>query len=175
MPMNAQCNPMIYLMLACRKVGQIEFEKVYIACVSWKLCRVYGWSLSHLETPCIFNYPGITLWMRPANERRRYIVTSSLIGWAHIQNYVRLPIWPYIWLCKTSCHSQVKVDCLQCTGPVKNCCHDIKTHESLTAFQYRCQPQQWYWYIARLILVLRPANERRRYFVTTYRIGCTEA
>ena len=24
--------------------------------------------------------------MRPANERRRYIVTTSLIGWAHIQN-----------------------------------------------------------------------------------------
>ena len=28
----------------------------------------------------------ITLWMRPANERRRYIVTLSLIGWAHSQN-----------------------------------------------------------------------------------------
>ena len=26
------------------------------------------------------------LYMRPANERRRYIVTSSLIGWAHTQN-----------------------------------------------------------------------------------------
>ena len=25
------------------------------------------------------------LWMRPANERRRYNVTSSLIGWAHPQ------------------------------------------------------------------------------------------
>ena len=30
--------------------------------------------------------PGIFLWMRPANGRRRYIVTSSLIGWAHTQN-----------------------------------------------------------------------------------------
>ena len=28
----------------------------------------------------------IIFWMRPANERRRYIVTSSLIGWAHAQN-----------------------------------------------------------------------------------------
>ena len=28
----------------------------------------------------------IILYMRPANGRRRYIVTSSLIGWAHIQN-----------------------------------------------------------------------------------------
>ena len=29
---------------------------------------------------------GFILCMRPANERRRYIVTSSLIGWAHTQN-----------------------------------------------------------------------------------------
>ena len=28
---------------------------------------------------------GIILCMRPANERRRYIVTSPLIGWAHTQ------------------------------------------------------------------------------------------
>ena len=28
----------------------------------------------------------IILWMRPANGRRRYMVTSSLIGWAHSQN-----------------------------------------------------------------------------------------
>ena len=27
--------------------------------------------------------PGISLGMRPANERRRYIVTMSLIGWEH--------------------------------------------------------------------------------------------
>ena len=31
------------------------------------------------------NHVGIILHMRPANERRRYIVTSSLIGWAHAQ------------------------------------------------------------------------------------------
>ena len=29
---------------------------------------------------------GIILWMRPTNERRRYSVTPSLIGWAHTQN-----------------------------------------------------------------------------------------
>ena len=27
---------------------------------------------------------GISLGLRPANERRRYIVTTSLIDWAHI-------------------------------------------------------------------------------------------
>ena len=31
-------------------------------------------------------YRGIILGMGSANERRRYIVTSSLIGWAHTQN-----------------------------------------------------------------------------------------
>ena len=29
---------------------------------------------------------GIILWMRQPNERLRYIVTSSLIGWTHTQN-----------------------------------------------------------------------------------------
>ena len=29
--------------------------------------------------------PKIILFMRPTNERRRYIVTSSLMGWAHAQ------------------------------------------------------------------------------------------
>ena len=35
-----------------------------------------------------FNYtlPGIILCLRLANERRRYTVTPSLIGWAHTQN-----------------------------------------------------------------------------------------
>ena len=32
------------------------------------------------------SHTGIIFCMRPANERRRYIVTSSLIGWAHTQN-----------------------------------------------------------------------------------------
>ena len=31
-------------------------------------------------------YSGIILWMHPANERWRYIVTLSLIGWVHTQN-----------------------------------------------------------------------------------------
>ena len=46
----------------------------------------------------IFPYPGISLGMHPANERRRYIVTTSLIGWAHTQN----DPWPilimFCWL-----------------------------------------------------------------------------
>ena len=34
----------------------------------------------------IISVPGIIFCMCPANERRRYNVTSSLIGWAHSQN-----------------------------------------------------------------------------------------
>ena len=34
--------------------------------------------------------PGVSLCMRPVNERRRYTVTSSLIGWSHIQNNAQL-------------------------------------------------------------------------------------
>ena len=35
--------------------------------------------------------------MRSANKRRRYIVSSSLIGWAHIQSGVILPIGAKSW------------------------------------------------------------------------------
>ena len=46
-------------------------------------------SKHHLTEPtqqghsCGPQHSNIILWMRPANERRRYIVTSPLIGWAH--------------------------------------------------------------------------------------------
>ena len=35
---------------------------------------------------CYSNLTGIIWRMRPANERRCYIVTSTLIGWTHTQN-----------------------------------------------------------------------------------------
>ena len=37
---------------------------------------------------------GIILCMRPANEKRRYVVTSSLIDWAHTQNDPCCCWWP---------------------------------------------------------------------------------
>ena len=50
---------------------------VTLCCVTWR----HDWYCSfHMEEA------GIILWMRTANERRRYSVTSSLIGWAHSQN-----------------------------------------------------------------------------------------
>ena len=48
---------------------------------------------------------GIGLGMRPANERRRYIVTTSLIGWTHTETdpwggCVLMLMWPTfaVWL-----------------------------------------------------------------------------
>ena len=38
------------------------------------------------NTQSVTRYVGIILCMRPANERRRYNVTSSLTGWAYAQN-----------------------------------------------------------------------------------------
>ena len=40
---------------------------------------------------CLDQSTGIILSMHPANEGRRYNVTSSLIGWANTQND------PWIW------------------------------------------------------------------------------
>ena len=56
--------------------------------------RILIWSLllSNLTLKALFLcgtwsiLPGIFLCMRPAIERQRYKVTSSLIGWVHVQN-----------------------------------------------------------------------------------------
>ena len=48
--------------------------------------------ISDDQVPRLRYTSGIVLYKRPANERGRYIVTSSLIGWAHTQNdpYIHL-------------------------------------------------------------------------------------
>ena len=71
-----------------------EMQKV-ITChdvliTSWTVLPwdVAKWNLPQ-EAEVIFDMLTISefiLCMRPANERRRYNVTSSLIGWAHSQN-----------------------------------------------------------------------------------------
>ena len=52
---------------------------------------------------------GIILCMLPANERWRYNVTSSLIGWPHTQNhpwyvYQRKKIWIILYIIPATCH-----------------------------------------------------------------------
>ena len=51
----------------------LYLERYSLGC--WPVC----WDISHTVSVII-------LCMRPANGRRRYIVTLSLIGWAHTQN-----------------------------------------------------------------------------------------
>ena len=75
-------------MVLCR--GQricVKIIGIMVSCCSKSSTKaVYRWS--NLGKPC--NIPptltGIVLCMRPANERRRYNVTSSLIGLVHLQN-----------------------------------------------------------------------------------------
>ena len=62
-------------------------SKWYLVMVWWQ-----HWATSHYLIQCWprpylwhHNAPWIILYLRPANERRRYIVTSALIGWVHAQ------------------------------------------------------------------------------------------
>ena len=81
----------------------------------WGLPTLYTHHKSH-------SYYTIILYMRPADERRRYIVTSSPIGWAHAQNhpcycnqnYTRMIYW---------------ISCQQ---------HDFKMNRSDPAFHCLC-------------------------------------
>ena len=78
----------------------------FIISVSWwgrHWSRIYWWALLLWFVPWWLQHvfcdvmmslkyansavcTGIILWMRPFNERWRYVVTSYLIGWAHLQN-----------------------------------------------------------------------------------------
>ena len=52
-----------------------------------KLTNQSNWLWLHVYRPV----PGIIVCMRPASKRRRYNVSSSLIGWAQKQNDPRYP------------------------------------------------------------------------------------
>ena len=65
----------VYVFSQCYR-PQAELAKLRAA----KVKSIYDpWTIQ-------YKMAGINLCMCPANERRRYIVTSSLIGWAHTQN-----------------------------------------------------------------------------------------
>ena len=48
-----------------------------------------------IQTESIYPAAGIILYMRPAHERKRHIVTLSLIGWLHTQNDPCSWAWNY--------------------------------------------------------------------------------
>ena len=74
-------NPVRYLdriLQSCIFFAKLQSPKIVClgTYITWQFCRQLSCSIS----------AGIILHMRPANERRRYIVMSSLIGWVHSQN-----------------------------------------------------------------------------------------
>ena len=93
--------PMImYHGMACFLTGRSQCSWEMHVCLSICLvnvkCHVHGAGVpvgspriarlaSTCERPHLLHYPGLVFCMRPANERRRYTVTSSLVGWAHTQ------------------------------------------------------------------------------------------
>ena len=60
-------------------------------CMLWKHLK---WNTQSIK----FLLAGIILGVGLANERRRYIVTSSLIGWAHTENDPWLVIFMFLFL-----------------------------------------------------------------------------
>ena len=52
--------------------------------ISWQIWPRYHGTRLYIKYICE-SLVGIILCVHPANERRRYIITSSLIGWAHTQ------------------------------------------------------------------------------------------
>ena len=76
----------------------LNWQKTNILGILWTLWSTYR--ISHEMCFCYFlfcfgcvsyqrgcvTYAGIVFSERPANERRHYNVTSSLIGWSHAQN-----------------------------------------------------------------------------------------
>ena len=60
----------IYFKMTVTSTMDQSFKGIY--CIMFQYCQFYAMS-------------AIILWLRPTNERWRYNVTSSLIGWAHPQ------------------------------------------------------------------------------------------
>ena len=52
-------------------------------------------------------HPGIILWMCSTSERRRYIVMSSLIGWAHTQNNPCITQYKLRWAVCVLCYYHI--------------------------------------------------------------------
>ena len=66
----------------------------------------------HILVACLAN-TGMILGLPPANKRRRYKVTPSLIGWAQTQNQLF-----YIWVKEAQyvTESEQKYHCVQALG-----------------------------------------------------------
>ena len=82
--------------LAKVHITLISFVKLKKYWIHFSNCCVFHWhahisqiSIDHVDwllTKRLISETGTILCMRPVNERWRYSVTLSLIGWAHTQN-----------------------------------------------------------------------------------------
>ena len=106
-----------------------RWDTVYIYIQFWNVAKqeLQGWEL--------VKFTGMILSWRPANERRRYFVTTSLIGWAPTYNQP----WIHgmnkgyisIWICHLFRHG---IPIIRITRPQD--CFDIKMRSN----QYRDSP-----------------------------------
>ena len=76
----------------CHEIALLKLLP-FLAWVHWALITSSALCIKHRNIVLRIIYfrewkrAGIIMCMRPANERWRYSVTPSLIGWAHIKNY----------------------------------------------------------------------------------------
>ena len=99
-------TPIISKLTICSKsVFRLTMQKTP-ASHHWPFMREIPWSMvysPHKGSVMFYCFhimtssPGVILYMRPANERQRYNVTSFLIGWAHIPHipasYIQQVSW----------------------------------------------------------------------------------
>ena len=78
-------------------------------------CRLDLGKHAHREHRTCKYVSGIILDMGSANEKRRYIVTSSLIGWAHTEND------PCVWLAGSLQSRRMSIRASQITGEPTVC------------------------------------------------------
>ena len=72
--------------MSCRDVTRVTEWRCLSLAMGKPRISPEGSSIVVLAVMAAIQHAGIILYMLPANERRRYIVTSSVIGWAHTQN-----------------------------------------------------------------------------------------
>ena len=66
------------------RFGASYFKHVTVYCFLWNKLCIHALNSLVVPLGCV-DKAGITLGVRPANEKRHYIVTTSLIGWEHTQ------------------------------------------------------------------------------------------
>ena len=78
--LNLNQNPDVFFQENAFQMLSAKYRPFY-SCFSISIHCV-----GHIPMAFYITYAGITLCMGLTSERRRYIVTSSLIGWAHTHN-----------------------------------------------------------------------------------------